>query len=429
MASSLRRLIKDHALLRNDPPPNYFFPDTDDLSSVPDDLTQLVVLITGAEGTPYSQGLWRLHLKMPQDYPRNPPKATFKTRIYHPNVDETTGAVCLETLKRDWDPKLTLKDILVTISCLLIQPNPDSALNAAAGALIQEDYDAFSKQAQLMTRIHAPIPPHLRHEVRVAKKRGEEDEDLAVVGSNADTLHSQCPSQQNDAQEDDTKENEPRMLSTDHLQANTKNKRPLADVLVHQDHKPRAENIQAKSEDHNLILLGKMRTSAPTTILISTLTLLASLTSAQSSSTTVEPETPLPTSSDAITSSSGSYENPFTIYTTQTDSLGVITGQPSVVTSQPELVTSQPAAATNPTLSGYWYGNETTSTSAESTSTEDATTTLATSTVPVESTEGGASGSRSASASLAVATGAAVSNQVAGAGLALVVLGLGFSML
>ena len=172
---------------------------------------------------------------MPQDYPRNPPKATFKTRIYHPNVDETTGAVCLETLKRDWDPKLTLKDILVTISCLLIQPNPDSALNAAAGALIQEDYDAFSKQAQLMTRIHAPIPPHLRHEVRVAKKRGEEDEDLAVVGSNADTLHSQCPSQQNDAQEDDTKENEPRMLSTDHLQANTKNKRPLADVLVHQE--------------------------------------------------------------------------------------------------------------------------------------------------------------------------------------------------
>ncbi|KAL2430650.1 hypothetical protein ABEF95_012271 [Exophiala dermatitidis] len=174
MASSFRRLAKDFAALQASLPPNYLFPESDDSLSVPDDLTQLVVLVTGAEGTPYSQGLWRLHLKIPHDYPKSPPKATFKTRIYHPNVEETTGAVCLETLKRDWDPKLTLKDILVTISCLLIQPNPDSALNAAAGALIQEDYEAFSTQAKLMTRIHAPIPPHLTGPVQDAKRRGEE---------------------------------------------------------------------------------------------------------------------------------------------------------------------------------------------------------------------------------------------------------------
>ncbi|KAK5053911.1 hypothetical protein LTR84_001873 [Exophiala bonariae] len=174
MAASLRRLVKDHATLRNSPPPNYIFPDNDDASTIPDDLTQLLVLITGAEGTPYSQGLWRLHLKMPEDYPKNPPKATFRTKIYHPNVEEKTGAVCLETLKRDWDPKLTLKDILITISCLLIQPNPDSALNAGAGALIQEDYDAFSTQAKLMTKIHASIPFSLLDAVQEARRRGEE---------------------------------------------------------------------------------------------------------------------------------------------------------------------------------------------------------------------------------------------------------------
>jgi ubiquitin-conjugating enzyme E2 S len=50
---------------------------------------------------------------MPTDYPKNPPRATFKTRMWHPNVEESTGAVCLETLKRDWDPKLTLRDILL----------------------------------------------------------------------------------------------------------------------------------------------------------------------------------------------------------------------------------------------------------------------------------------------------------------------------
>lgn len=109
--SNLRRLAADHAALHNpELPPNYLLPPDD---SSADDLTQLDVLLTGPQGTPYSQGLWRLHLKMPEDYPRNPPKASFKTRIWHPNVEELSGAVCVDTLKRDWRPKLTLRDVLV----------------------------------------------------------------------------------------------------------------------------------------------------------------------------------------------------------------------------------------------------------------------------------------------------------------------------
>jgi ubiquitin-conjugating enzyme E2 S len=170
----MRRLAKDQATLRQSTPPNYLFPDGTE-QSLPDDLTQLIVLVTGAHGTPYSQGVWKLHLRMPEDYPKNPPKATFKTRIYHPNVEENTGAVCLDTLKKDWESRLTLKDILVTISCLLIHPNPDSALNSEAGALLQEDYDAFARKARLMTSIHAPIPKALKDAVLEAKRRGEDE--------------------------------------------------------------------------------------------------------------------------------------------------------------------------------------------------------------------------------------------------------------
>ena len=61
-----------------------------------------------------------------------------------------------------------------TISCLLIHPNPDSALNSAAGALLQDDYEAFSKKAGLMASIHAPIPRDLHEAVRKAKQRGED---------------------------------------------------------------------------------------------------------------------------------------------------------------------------------------------------------------------------------------------------------------
>ena len=176
----MRRLAKDQAAVRLSTPPNYLFPHGDD-ADLPDDLTQLIILITGAHGTPYSQGMWKLHLRMPHDYPQNPPKATFKTRIYHPNVEENTGAVCLDTLKKDWQPKLTLKDILVTISCLLIHPNPDSALNSDAGALLQEDYDAFAKKARLMTSIHASIPKALSDAVVAAKRRGEDDNVLEQI--------------------------------------------------------------------------------------------------------------------------------------------------------------------------------------------------------------------------------------------------------
>ena len=96
--------------MHDDLPPNYLFPSEDSSS---DDLTQLTTLLAGPQGTPYSQGLWRVHLKMPDDYPKSPPKATFKTRIWHPNVEELTGAVCVDTLKRDWKATLTLRDVLV----------------------------------------------------------------------------------------------------------------------------------------------------------------------------------------------------------------------------------------------------------------------------------------------------------------------------
>ncbi|KGO67804.1 Ubiquitin-conjugating enzyme, E2 [Penicillium italicum] len=184
MPSNLRRLAADHAALHRDLPPYYLQP------SDGDDLSQLTILLTGPAGTPFSQGLWELHLKMPDDYPKSPPKATFKTKIWHPNMEELTGAVCVDTLKRDWQPNLTLRDVLVTISCLLIYPNPDSALNASAGALMQENYAAFAHQAKLMTSIHAPIPPNLKDAVTDAKFRGEEagatpkekeEEDAAVI--------------------------------------------------------------------------------------------------------------------------------------------------------------------------------------------------------------------------------------------------------
>lgn len=174
-SKSLRRLAADHGALHNNPlPPNYFFPPT--AAADNDDLTELDVLLAGPLHTPFSSGVWKLHLTIPPEYPQSPPTANFRTPIFHPNVDPQTGGVCVETLKRDWDAKLTLRDVLITISCLLIQPNPDSALNAEAGALIQESFEAFERRARLMTSINAGIPRALLEGVREAQTRGQESD-------------------------------------------------------------------------------------------------------------------------------------------------------------------------------------------------------------------------------------------------------------
>lgn len=150
-------------------PPNYLWPEDE----AQDELSSLDILLAGPAHTPFEDGIWRLHFELPADFPQRPPTAYFRTTIFHPNVDAQTGSICVETLKRDWNSELTLRDLLVTVSCLLIQPNPDSALNAEAGALIQEDYDLFARRARLLASIHAAIPTNLLTAAREAQSRGQ----------------------------------------------------------------------------------------------------------------------------------------------------------------------------------------------------------------------------------------------------------------
>ena len=48
-----------------------------------------------------------------------------------------------------------MRHVLLTIKCLLIVPNPESALNEEAGKLLLERYDDYCARAKLYTEIHA----------------------------------------------------------------------------------------------------------------------------------------------------------------------------------------------------------------------------------------------------------------------------------
>lgn len=93
---------------------------------------------------------------LPDNFPANPPKGYFLTKIFHPNVAQPSGDICVNTLKKDWNPaKWSLAHILEVIKCLLIVPFPESSLNEEAGRQFMEDYQAFCQTARVYTDVHA----------------------------------------------------------------------------------------------------------------------------------------------------------------------------------------------------------------------------------------------------------------------------------
>ena len=45
-------------------------------------------LLSLQDNPPYDKGAFRIEINFPAEYPFKPPKITFKTKIYHPNIDE-----------------------------------------------------------------------------------------------------------------------------------------------------------------------------------------------------------------------------------------------------------------------------------------------------------------------------------------------------
>lgn len=94
-------------------------------------------------------------LKIPEDFPKCPPKGYFITKIFHPNISEK-GDICVNSLKKDWDPmNWSIRHILKIVHCLLINPFPESALNEEAGKLFMENYDQYFRRAKIFNEIHA----------------------------------------------------------------------------------------------------------------------------------------------------------------------------------------------------------------------------------------------------------------------------------
>jgi ubiquitin-conjugating enzyme (huntingtin interacting protein 2) len=67
---------------------------------------------------------------IPDGYPFEPPKCKFVTKVWHPNVSSQTGAICLDILKDQWSPALTIKTAMLSLQALMCSPEPSDPQDA-----------------------------------------------------------------------------------------------------------------------------------------------------------------------------------------------------------------------------------------------------------------------------------------------------------
>ncbi|KAL2811503.1 ubiquitin-conjugating enzyme/RWD-like protein [Aspergillus granulosus] len=107
------------------------------------------VRFKGPEETPFAGGYWKIHVELPDQYPYKSPSIGFVNRIFHPNIDELSGSVCLDVINQTWSPMYDMINIFeVFLPQLLRYPNPSDPLNGEAAALLMREPKSYEVKVQ-----------------------------------------------------------------------------------------------------------------------------------------------------------------------------------------------------------------------------------------------------------------------------------------
>ena len=103
-----------------------------------DKMEEINATLFGPNDTPYEKGVFKLDIKFGEFYPFKPPHVYFKTKIYHCNIN-IRGGICLDILKNEWSPALTISNLLLSICSLLAEPNPNDPLRPEIAELLKKN--------------------------------------------------------------------------------------------------------------------------------------------------------------------------------------------------------------------------------------------------------------------------------------------------
>ncbi|KAF5866640.1 hypothetical protein ETB97_010734 [Aspergillus alliaceus] len=145
------------------------------------DRQEFYVRFKGPEETPFAGGHWKIHVELPDQYPYKSPSIGFVNRIFHPNIDELSGSVCLDVINQTWSPMYDMLNIFeVFLPQLLRYPNPSDPLNGEAAAMLMREpksYDAKVKVSEYVAKYAS------KEAVDDAGEDTESEDELSSAGS------------------------------------------------------------------------------------------------------------------------------------------------------------------------------------------------------------------------------------------------------
>jgi len=143
-----------------------------------DNMQEFYVTIKGPEDSPYKGGRWKIRVELPDGYPHKSPSIGFVNRIYHPNIDESSGSVCLDVLNQLWTPMYSLPNVFeLLIPQLLMYPNESDPLNGDAASLLMRDKAAYEAKVKDYVKRYAS-----EKAVEEAEHNTDDDDEMSSTG-------------------------------------------------------------------------------------------------------------------------------------------------------------------------------------------------------------------------------------------------------
>ncbi|RLN09735.1 hypothetical protein C2845_PM11G28100 [Panicum miliaceum] len=118
------------------------------------DLLHWEVVIDGPAGSPYASGAFPVDVQFTGDHPYKPPKITFKTKVYHPNID-SEGRMVLDIFDDKWSPVLTIEKLVLSTVSVLYDPMLDRPINGHIARQYKSDIKLYERTAIAWTRRYA----------------------------------------------------------------------------------------------------------------------------------------------------------------------------------------------------------------------------------------------------------------------------------
>ncbi|KAH3679547.1 hypothetical protein WICMUC_000880 [Wickerhamomyces mucosus] len=166
-----------------------------EVSLVNNRMQEFFVKFKGPIDTPFEGGTWKIHVELPDQYPYKSPSIGFENKIFHPNIDETSGSVCLDVINQTWSPMFDIFNIFeVFLPQLLRYPNPSDPLNSDAAALLNQGKDIYEQKIKDYIKRFANNPN---------VKIGDEDEDDDENDEDEDELSDVSSLEDEDEDEDE----------------------------------------------------------------------------------------------------------------------------------------------------------------------------------------------------------------------------------